>query len=195
MTREQLDTVSAAGAGRYKPYPSYRDSGVEWLGEIPAQWKARRTKYVARLESGHTHSRGNPAYWKDCTIPWSTLADVWQIRDGGREYISETREKVSELGLSRSAARLLPKGTVILSRTASVGFSAIMDVAMATTQDFVNWVCHSELEPEYLLYVFRSMVQEFNRLTMGSTHRTIYMPDVSTFSTPVPPIFRTSQDS
>lgn len=188
MTREQLDNDSLAGEGKYRPYPAYRDSGVEWLGEIPAHWKARRTKYVARLESGHTPSRGNPEYWNDCTIPWFTLTDVWQIRDGGREYISETREKVSELGLSHSAARLLPKGTVILSRTASVGFSAIMDVAMATTQDFVNWVCHSELEPEYLLFVFRSMVQEFNRLMMGSTHRTIYMPDVSTFSTPVPPV-------
>ncbi|HXG28579.1 MAG TPA: restriction endonuclease subunit S [Nevskiales bacterium] len=40
-------TSRAAGAGRYKPYPTYRDSGVEWLGEIPAHWEVKRLKYVA----------------------------------------------------------------------------------------------------------------------------------------------------
>ena len=55
---------------------------------------------------------------------------------------------------------------------------------MATSQDYVNWVCHGDIQPEYLLYVTsnRSMDQEFQRLTMGSTHRTIYMPDVGQFS-------------
>src|SRR5207244_3099546 len=119
--------------------------------------------------------------------PWFGLADVWQIRDGKMEYEDETTENISELGLANSAARLLPKSTVILSRTASVGFSAILGVDMATTQDFVNWICGPTLRPEYLLYVFRSMGHEFRRLTMGSTHQTIYMPDVGGFSTPVPP--------
>ena len=170
------------------PAVQTRDSGFEWLGEIPEHWELKRTKYRARLESGHTPSRQNPEYWQDCQIPWFTLADVWQIREGGKDYVTDTQERVSELGLAHSSARLLPKGTVILSRTASVGFSAILGVNMATSQDYVNWVCHRDLQPEYLLYVFRSMEQEFQRLTMGSTHRTIYMPDVGQFSAPLPPI-------
>jgi restriction endonuclease S subunit len=59
---------------------------------------------------------------------------------------------------------------------------------MATTQDFANWVCGQKIMPEYLLYVFRSMGEEFKRLIMGSTHKTIYMPDVATFVTPLPPL-------
>jgi len=170
------------------PNVPMKDSVVEWLEEYPAHWEVNRTKFAARLRSGHTPSRQHPEYWIDCTIPWFGLADVWQIRDGHTEYVSETAEKISELGLVNSAARLLPCGTVMLSRTASVGFSAIMDVDMATTQDFVNWVCGPTLRPEYLLYVFRSMQHEFRRLTMGSTHQTIYMPDVGRFSTPIPPV-------
>ncbi len=91
------------------------------------------------------------------------------------------------MGIGNSAARLLPAGTVIVSRTASVGFSGIMARPMATTQDFANWVCGSQVRPEYLLYVFRAMQPEFRRLIMGSTHQTIYMPDVGRFVTPVPP--------
>ena len=169
------------------PKVPMKDSGVGWLGQIPEQWEVKRTKFAATLRSGHTPSRQRQEYWENCTIPWFGLADVWQIRDGQVEYVDDTAEKISEIGLANSAARLLPKGTVILSRTASVGFSAVLRVEMATTQDFVNWICGQSLQPEYLLYVFRAMGQEFQRLTMGSTHQTIYMPDVGGFSTPVPP--------
>ena len=175
------------------PSVPMKDSGVEWLGEISAHWEVKRTKFAAKLRSGHTPSRKNPEYWKDCTIPWFGLADVWQIREEQVEYVHVTAEKISEIGLANSSARLLPKGTVILSRTASVGFSAILGVDMATTQDFVNWVCRPSLQPEYLLYVFRAMKSEFGRLTMGSTHQTIYMPDVGLFSTPVPPVAEQDQ--
>ena len=83
-----------------------------------------------------------------------SLADVWQIREGRVDVIRETAEKVSPLGIANSAARVLPAGTVIVSRTASVGFSALIAEPMATTQDFVNWICGPRLRPKYLLYVF-----------------------------------------
>jgi type I restriction enzyme S subunit len=167
-----------------------RESGREWIGTMPAHWDLARTRHVARLRSGHTPSRLHPEYWvpEECTIPWVSLADVWQLRDGSMEEISETQEKISPIGLANSAARLLPAQTVIVSRTASVGFSAIITQPMATTQDFVNWICGPRLRPRYLLYVFRAMRDEFRRLTMGSTHQTIYMPDVAKFVTPVPPL-------
>ncbi len=188
LQEQRTALITRAVTRGIDPDAPTKDSGVDWLGEIPAHWEVKRTKFAARLRSGHTPSRQHPEYWVDCTIPWFGLADVWQIRDGKREYVTDTEEKISEIGLAHSAARLLPKGTVILSRTASVGFSAIMGVDMATTQDFVNWVCGPDLKPEYLLHVFRSMEGEFRRLTMGSTHQTIYMPDVGSFRTPIPPI-------
>ena len=193
LQEKRIALITNAVTKGLNPDIPVKESGVEWLGKIPEHWQVRRTKHVARLESGHTPSRQNPNFWRDCKIPWFTLADVWQIRNGGQDYVTETRERVSELGLVHSAARLLPKGTVILSRTASVGFCSIMGVEMATTQDFVNWVCHSCLRPEYLLYVFRSTDQEFQKLTMGSTHRTIYMPDVAQFVTPLPPLAEQDQ--
>jgi len=167
---------------------AYKSAGRNWIGEVPVPWTVCRTKYVAKLRTGHTPSREHPEYWVNCTIPWFSLADVWQVRDGRTEYLGDTTEKISELGLANSAAELLPAGTVIVSRTASVGFSGIMPVPMATTQDFVNWVCGPKIMPEYLLCVFRSMKNEFRRLTMGSTHQTIYMPDVAEFVTPLPSV-------
>jgi type I restriction enzyme, S subunit len=166
------------------------ESGVEWIGQIPGRWRTAKITQVARLESGHTPSRSEDAYWvpSECTIPWFTLADIWQVRRDGRVYVRETKEKISPLGLANSAARLLPAATVILSRTASVGFPAILGVSMATTQDFVNWICGPLLRPKFLYYALRAMRREFSRLMMGSTHQTIYMPDVRSFKIPLPPI-------
>jgi type I restriction enzyme S subunit len=170
------------------PSVEMKDSGVAWIGSIPCHWDAVRIKQVARLESGHTPSRQHPEYWVDCTVPWITTSEVWQVRDGRAEHITETKEKVSELGLANSSARKLPAGTVVLSRTASVGFSAIMPVEMATSQDFADWVPGPRVTSEYLLYTFRSMRREFDRLMMGSTHQTIYMPDIRKLEMPLPPL-------
>jgi type I restriction enzyme S subunit len=116
------------------------------------------------------------------------LADVWQLRDGRTDVITDTKEKISEVGLANSAAVRHPAGTVILSRTASVGFSAIMGVDMATSQDFATWTCGPELHPRYLLHALRAMATDLKRVTAGSTHKTIYMPDIEQLKIPAPPI-------
>jgi type I restriction enzyme S subunit len=188
LKEKRQAVISQAVTKGLDPNLPMKDSGVEWLGKVPAHWTPMPIRLAARLESGHTPSRSRPDWWENCTVPWFTLGDVWQIRDGGTDVVFDTKEKVSELGLANSSARVLPKGTVILSRTASVGFSAIMGVDMATTQDFANWVCGNALLPEFLLYVFRSMSGEFRRLMMGSTHNTIYMPDIQAFRFVLPPI-------
>ena len=188
LKEKRQAVISHAVTKGLDPTVPMKDSGVEWLGEVPAHWEVGKVRYFAKLESGHTPSRGKPEYWENCTVPWFSLADVWQIRRGEVIEISETKELVSELGLANSSARLLPKGTVVLSRTASVGYSAIMGCDMATTQDFANWICGKKLINTYLLYCFRAMTSEFYRLMIGSTHKTIYMPDIAELVCPVPPL-------
>ncbi len=188
LAEKRQAVISHAVTKGLDPTVPMKDSGVEWLGEVPAHWKVMPIRLAAKLESGHTPSRSRPDWWENCTIPWFSLADIWQVREAGRKVIFETKELVSEAGLANSSARLLPKGTVMLSRTASVGFCAIMGVDMATTQDFANWVCGESLDNEFLYYVFLAMRSEFERLKYGSTHNTIYMPDISAFRFSLPSI-------
>lgn len=188
LTREEA-TFLAAVTG--KTVSGRRvNSGVDWIGELPEGWLAPKFTMVARQETGHTPSRLDPSYWvpEDCVIPWISLADVWQLRSGERVFLDDTSEKISAFGMANSSARLLPKDTVVLSRTASVGFVAIMGCPMATTQDFAAWICGPTIRPKFLYYVLRAMKPEFRRLMMGSTHKTIYMPDIRSFRTPVPPL-------
>jgi type I restriction enzyme S subunit len=165
-------------------------SGLTWLPTLPSHWRVAKLSLVARLGTGHTPSRSEGRYWEtERDIPWLTTSDIERFRDDRFEVLTETTESISELGLENSSAVLHPAGTVALSRTASIGFSVIMGRDMATSQDFVTWTCSSLVEPRFLLFCLRAMREDLlGRLAMGSTHQTIYMPDVQGLRIPLPQI-------
>lgn len=189
LEEKRTATIAHAVTKGLDPTVPMKDSGIPWIGQIPAHWEEAHIVRLARLGSGHTPSRHHPEWWEDCTIPWITTGEVSQMRGDRIEYLTETRESISAIGLANSAAELHPKGTVVLSRTASAGFSAIMGVDMATSQDFVTWTCGPKLEPRFLLLCLRAMRRDLlERLAQGSTHQTIYMPDIVSIKIPVPPV-------
>lgn len=152
--------------------------------EMPAHWELVQLTKVARLESGHTPSRKHPEYWEG-DVPWISLADTDRLKC---LVIESTAETTGVLGIQNSSARLLPKDTVVFSRTASVGLCSRMGREMATSQDFANWVCGPRLSPRYLVQVFRHMGREWRRLQAGSTHQTIYMPVFKKLQILLPPL-------
>ena len=184
--REVTTALGVAGALLAAPNAT---SGLPWLASIPTHWRTAKLTLVARLGSGHTPSRSQPGWWVDCTIPWVTTGEVAEMRSDRQEYVLETRERISQLGIANSSAAVHPAGTVVLCRTASAGYSAIMGTDMATSQDFVTWTCGPLLRPRYLLLCLRAMRGDLlGRLAMGSTHKTIYMPDIESIRIPLPPL-------
>ena len=164
-----------------------RPSGHDWMGSIPAHWRVSRLKFEARLESGHTPARSRPELWIDCTIPWVSLNDVGTLATV--EFLHKTTNLISEEGIAASSARVLPAGTVVVSRDATIGRCGILGVPMATSQHFANWICSASLEPRYLWLVFRTAMQpHFDSLTDGATLRTIGIPDMKNLVVPVPPV-------
>ncbi len=150
----------------------------------PSGWEWRLLTDVARLESGHTPSRKRPDYWGG-DIPWIGIRDA--TGNHGSTLLA-TNENTNELGIANSAARVLPANTVCLSRTASVGYVVVMGRPMATSQDFVNWVCSDELDFRFLKYVLIAEGEALLRFASGSVHQTIYFPEVKSFYIALPPI-------
>jgi type I restriction enzyme S subunit len=150
----------------------------------PAGWKWAPLTSLARLESGHTPSRRHPEYWGG-DIPWIAIADA-KTHHG--QQIQDTIEKTNELGIEHSSARVLPENTVCLSRTASVGYVVVMGRPMATSQDFVNWVCTKELDHNFLKYLLLTEGDDLLRFASGAVHSTIYFPEVKAFHICLPGI-------
>ena len=151
---------------------------------LPRECSWERLSDVARLATGHTPDRERSEYW-DGEIPWISLTDVRSL-DG--TVATGTLQNVTPLGIENSSAVLLPRGTVCLSRTASVGFVTVMGCEMATSQDFMNWVCGPRLDPMYLMWALIMSRSRLLALSSGSTHRTIYMRVVEQFRVLLPPV-------
>ena len=97
---------------------------------LPDGWAWVQLVDIARMESGHTPSRRHPEWWNG-DVKWIGIADA-RLHHG--QTINQTLQHTNEDGLSNSAARLLPRGTVCVSRTASVGYVVTMGDEMATVR-------------------------------------------------------------
>jgi type I restriction enzyme S subunit len=173
--REATDKVIPGVAGL-----SVNDPGTL----LPDGWKWVPLLRLAKQETGHTPSRSEPSYW-DGGVPWIG------IRDAGAHHgrhIEQTFQTISEAGLANSSARLLPPRTVCLSRTASIGYVTIMARSMATSQDFATWTCTEALVPEYLMYALMAEGEDIRKFGMGSTHTTIYFPEIRALHIALPPV-------
>ncbi|HBX9940470.1 restriction endonuclease subunit S [Klebsiella variicola] len=187
LKEKRQAVISHAVTKGLTPDVPMKDSGVEWLGEVPEHWRVSRIKNYAKIESGHTPSRTKPEYWVSCNIPWVSLNDSKQLKEV--DYIEDTFYKISELGMANSSAHLLPARAVVFTRDASIGLSAITTKSMAVSQHLIAWICDEKfIIPEFLLLVFYAMEKEFERYTFGATIKTIGMDNVRGLKATFPPI-------
>lgn len=184
MTRQRLTTTGGREATTKRIAGDLALSvGLTDLA-APTGWKWVPLTSVARMESGHTPSRKRAEYWGG-EIPWIGIKDAKRFHG---DEINETLETTNELGIANSSARVLPKGTVCLSRTASVGYVVKMGRDMATSQDFANWVCSDSLDPDYLVHLLLAEAAALSRFSSGSVHQTIYYPELKAFHICLPPL-------
>lgn len=140
---------------------------------------------INTVDSGGTPSTTRDEYWEG-TIPWVTPREVCAL-DGGM-YVSSTERMITEAGLANSAAKLLPVGTVMLTKRAPVGEVAVNVVPMATNQGFLNFRCGSRLRPLYLAYWLKVNRPYLEQVAIGSTYPELYIGDLFEFEIAVPEI-------
>jgi type I restriction enzyme S subunit len=161
--------------------PGYKRTDV---GAIPEDWSVSLLDSVAVRGSGHTPDKKHPEYW-DGSIPWISLADSPELDNG---YIYETTSTITPAGIQNSSAVIHPPETVVLTRDAGVGKSAIMGQAMAVSQHFMAWRCGPDINNHFLYYWLQSKKGEFERIAIGNTIKTIGLPYFKNLKIPLPHI-------
>jgi type I restriction enzyme S subunit len=153
---------------------------------IPSDWRYDYLDKFAQRGSGHTPDKEIPEYW-NAGIKWISLADSSKLDNG---YIYETDKEISEAGIKNSSAVLHPKETVVLSRDAGVGKSAVMFEPMAVSQHFIAWRCDNsqKLNSWFLYNWLQLMKPEFERQAVGSTIKTIGLPFFKKLKIAAPPL-------
>jgi type I restriction enzyme S subunit len=160
-----------------------KDSGIEWLGEIPQGWVIQKTKFLFEVVNGATPRSGNSDYWEGC-IPWMTPADFITAR----KYITEPRRYITEKGLNSCGTRLVPKGSIIVSTRAPIGSIAMAEFQLCTNQGCKSLIKKEEVYPDYYYYFLSVMDSALNALGEGTTFAELSSSNFGNFYLPVPTI-------
>ena len=134
------------------------------LGPIPQEWEIRSIGETAKIIGGGTPSTFNPDFWNG-EIAWFTPAELSKAG----KYVSNSERTISSLGLNNSSAKMLPKGTILLTTRASIGVSAILEKPACTNQGFQSLVANKDYSNEFLYYLLKTKVNEMVGLASGST--------------------------
>jgi len=175
---------SSLSVKKWKSYASYKDSGVERVGEIPKQWEVKRLKYIFKVISGSTPKSSESSYW-DGNIPWITPEDLGMLTDN---LITTTTRTITNLGYQSCGTTLVPVGSLILSTRAPIGHLAIAGTMLCTNQGCRSLVYRNTNNKYFFYYQLLSAKAELHSRGQGSTFLELGKSKLEAISLVVPPI-------
>ena len=131
--------------------------------EFKEEWVECRLGEVATIVGGGTPDTNNPMFWNG-SIQWFTPSEV-----GKNKYIAHSIRKISEEGLKKSSAKLLPIGTILLSSRATIGECSINTIECTTNQGFESLIINQDNYNEFFFYLIQTKRKELIRKSCGST--------------------------
>ena len=139
------------------------------LGKIPEGWEVRRLEEVSKIVGGGTPSKSKPQYFSHNGIHWITPKDLSLSH---AKFTSSGADDITIEGYENSSAKLMPKGTVLFSSRAPVGYISIALNELCTNQGFKS-VVPQELNTIYLYYYLKFHVKDIEAKASGSTFKEV----------------------
>lgn len=158
-----------------------KNSGIEWIGEIPQDWGLRKIKTNFDIIAGATPKSGEASFW-DGDIPWITPADY--TTEG--VYVSAGHKSITQDGLNSCATSLIPEGSIIFSKRAPVGLVAINSNSLCTNQGCLSCVPKDSVDAKYYYYVMSIYGEQFDLFASGTTFKEISADAFANFKLPYP---------
>ncbi|MFL0069905.1 restriction endonuclease subunit S [Tenacibaculum maritimum] len=161
-----------------------KDSGVEWLGEIPEHWEVVKLSHYSEVIGGSTPRSNVDEYWEG-DISWVTTDDLGKVKN---KTINQSRRTITEKGLSSCSASLVPENSLIISCRAPIGHLAINKMPTATNQGCKSIVPKEFYITDYLYYFFVTAKKDLQSLGTGSTFIEISTSDLKNYKVLKPSI-------
>ena len=148
--------------------------------EFEGEWEECKLGDVAMVVGGGTPDTNNHKYWNG-DIQWFTPSEI-----GRDKYVTNSLRTISEEGLNKSSAKLLPIGTILLSSRATVGECSINKVECTTNQGFQSLIPKEYFSKEFVFYLMQTKRKELIRKSCGSTFLEISANEVRKIKIAVP---------
>ncbi|MFB4166879.1 restriction endonuclease subunit S [Virgibacillus sp. JSM 102003] len=155
-----------------------------------SEWEKVKLEDVAEIVGGGTPSRQETGYWNG-NIKWVTPTDITK---NNNKYLDKTLNTITEIGLQKSAAKLIDVNNVLMTTRATIGKCVINRIPVTTNQGFTNFISKNELiDPEFLYYTLVLNAKKFESLGSGSTFKEISKSEIKTFNILIPSNIKVQQ--
>jgi len=127
-----------------------KDSGIDWIGQVPQGWGVGKVKYFSQISAGATPDRNNSLFWNG-NINWMSSGEVNQ------GIVKHTFETITDLALKRTSTKLLPNGTVMLALNGqgkTKGTAAVLAIESASNQSLASFIVDNKILNNMYLYYF-----------------------------------------
>ena len=166
-----------------KQYDTYKNSGIEWIGEIPEHWGEVSIKWVSKIFAGGTPSKDMDEYWYGGDIPWLNSGSVNQ------GYIIEPSEFITKLGFEKSSAKWISTGSLVIALAGqgkTKGMVAQLGIDATCNQSMAAIIPHTEVQPRYLLFWLHSNYQNIRNLGGGDLRDGLNLEMIGSIKSPIP---------
>ena len=160
-----------------------KNSGIEWIGEIPKDWSIRKIKNIFYVYSGATPKSSVKEFW-DGDIKWITPAD-YKTED---KYVFGGKRCISQSGYDSCGTTLVNANSIVFSKRAPIGTVAITKEKMCTNQGCLSCVNKKYQSIDYFYYLFSIATEVFEALGTGTTFKEISFDNFINMKVPVPQI-------
>ncbi|HAV4458148.1 TPA: restriction endonuclease subunit S [Acinetobacter baumannii] len=188
LKEKRQAVISHAVTKGLNPNVQMKDSGVEWLGEVPEHWKLVPLKYLCSFSGGGTPTKDNLTYWTNGNIPWVSPKDMktFLIKET-QDYITEKAVKESSTNMVEPNSLLIVVRSGILQRTIPI---AINIVPVTMNQDMKALKFGQRILVEYVANLIHGNTQQLllEWSKEGATVESIEHEYLANSIIPVPPI-------
>ncbi|RDI44056.1 restriction endonuclease subunit S [Falsibacillus pallidus] len=162
-------------------YPSYIDSGKEWLREIPSHWGLSKVKYIGDYINGYAFK---PTEWSDTGLK---IIRIQNLTDRNANFNYYSGRKISD-------KYLIKKGDILLSWSASLGVHFWMQEEALLNQHIFKVIPNEKLvEKNFYYWLAKCFINEMEKDTHGSTMTHLTKDKFGSFEVPLPPLSEQSQ--
>jgi type I restriction enzyme, S subunit len=166
-------------------YPEYKDSGVEWLGDVPGHWGVWKLAHAfAQIGSGTTPKTDNREYYEGGHIPWVNTGD---LNDG---ELDECEKRITALAIvDHSSLKTYPAGSLLIAMYgATIGKLAILNFAATVNQACCVFAGKSEIASKFMFYWFLGLRQQIISLATGGGQPNISQDILRSLRVACPPL-------
>jgi type I restriction enzyme S subunit len=166
-------------------YPKYKDSGVEWLGEVPKHWASSSVRWLCRRYAGGTPDKSKIEYWQDGTVPWLNSGAV------NDRLITAPSELITEEALAHSSAKWIPRSALLMALAGqgkTKGMVAYLAFEATCNQSMAAIVPGSRIQSRFLYWWLDANYQNIRNMAGGDLRDGLNLDLIGNIQCPIPSV-------